>query len=116
MDLAWLAPALCALAFVLNVVLWRQAGRWKHPLSAATAIVAVVGALGVGLYVFGDALSAFAEEQGAGAAVKGATLLPRHLLFDNEPWFVVGKYVFNGTLVVDWLSIMMVGVVALLTS
>lgn len=118
MDYAWLAPALCALAFFVNVVIWRNvAGRWKHPLSAATAIIAVLGALGVGLYVFADALTSFGGEHGAGeAASRAATLLPRHLLFDKEPWFQVGKYAFQGTLVVDWLSIMMVGVVALLTT
>src|SRR5919199_1318717 len=115
MDLAWLAPALCALAFAINVLLWRQLGRWKHPLSAATAILAVAGALGVFVYMFGEALASFGAEQGGEAAGGGATLLPRLLLFDKEPWFQVGQYAFHGTLVVDWLSIMMVGVVALLT-
>src|SRR5919199_1699871 len=117
MDLAWLAPALCALAFAINVLLWRQLGRWKHPLSAATAILAVAGALGVFVYMFSDALASFGAEHGGGeAATGGATLLPRHLLFDKEPWFAVGQYAFHGTLVVDWLSIMMMGVVALLTT
>lgn len=116
MDYAWLAPALCALAFFVNVLIWRQFGRAKHWLSAATSIVAVIAALGVALYVFADALTAFGDEHGVAEAIRGATLLPRYLIADKTPWFTVGNYPFHATLVVDWLSIMMVGVVSLLTT
>ena len=41
--------------------------------------------------------------------------MPRHLLFDQLPWFTVGRWDFY-TMSVDWLSIMMLGVVTFLAS
>lgn len=109
MDYAWLAPVLPIGAFALNVLIWRQMGARKHALSALTTLAAIGGAFLVFLAVFSDA-SAHLEET--------ATSSGRHLIFEGTPWFTVGVaphlYVFAPTLVVDWLSIMMLGVVTFL--
>ncbi|MBI3971867.1 MAG: NADH-quinone oxidoreductase subunit L [Chloroflexi bacterium] len=89
---------------------------WKHRLSALVSIAAILGAFGVFLVVFSDALANLlgtAAAHGAAAAVDDRS---RHLLFDDEPWFQVGRYAFQATLVVDWLSVMMLGVVSFLSA
>jgi NADH-quinone oxidoreductase subunit L len=111
-DYAWLAPVLCASAFVLNVVISRQTPV-KHALSALISIAAIVGAFAVFLVVFGDALSGLDAGHATGAL---GDERPQHLLFDESPWFSVGPYEFYATMVVDWLSVMMLGVVSFLAS
>ena len=114
MDYAWLAPVLPAAAFLINVVLWRNfTGRYKHALSAITSIAAILAAFVVFLITYGGALSGLAEH---GSSV-GEVMGPQHFVAGTEePWFTVGPYAFHATLVVDWLSIMMLGVVSFLAS
>ena len=113
MDYAWLAPVLCVAAFALNVVIARQTPA-KHSLSALLAIAAVLGAFAVVVVAFSDALAHLGHGAAgeAGAAPTGEG--PRHLLFADAPWFTIGKYNFHVTMVVDWVSIMMLGVASFL--
>jgi NADH-quinone oxidoreductase subunit L len=105
-EYAWLAPVLCAGAFFFNVLIARQLGSFKHALSAFVAVAAIAGAFAVFVYVFGDAL--------ANLGHPGETEMPRQLLFDNQTWFSIGQWDFFATMSVDWLSIMMLGVVTFL--
>ncbi|HEX2325907.1 MAG TPA: NADH-quinone oxidoreductase subunit L, partial [Chloroflexota bacterium] len=99
--------------------------RLKHALSAAVSIAAIVGGLLVFLFVSQDA-NAHLEGAAHAAALGGAKLaapvlpqaedMPRHLLFDATPWFTIGRWDFFTTLSVDWLAIMMLGVVTFLAS
>ena len=109
MELAWLAPVLPAGAFALNVLVWRQMGQSRHLLSALTTLAGIGGAFLVFLQVFGDARTHL-EETASGPA--------RHLILENLRWFSIGTgsttSIFAPTLVIDWLSIMMLGVVTFL--
>jgi NAD(P)H-quinone oxidoreductase subunit 5 len=108
---------LCGGAFVFDVVVARQTPI-RHALAALVSIAAIVGAFGVFLLlVLPDALAHLshgATALGAAAPAGAAAEAPRHLLFAGEPWFSVGPYDFHATLAVDWVSIMMLGVVSLL--
>ena len=109
MELAWLAPVLPAGAFALNVLVWRQMGQARHLLSSLTTLAGIGGAFLVFLQVFGDA-QANLEETASGPA--------RHLILEGLRWFSIGSggtaSIFAPTLVIDWLSIMMLGVVTFL--
>jgi NADH-quinone oxidoreductase subunit L len=117
-DIAWLAPVACAAAFFFNVIIARQLGGARHAVAAGASILAIVGAFAVFLFVFTDALA----HLGPGAEAHGpvtaaaAAVPPNHLLFDRTPWFRIGQFDFHLTMVVDWLSIMMLGVVGFLAS
>jgi proton-translocating NADH-quinone oxidoreductase chain L len=124
-DYAWLAPVLCAGAFFFNVLISRQLGGLKHAVSALVSLAAIVGAFVVFVLVFLDAQTHLVAE--ASGALLGGTKLAapvlavagenaRHLLFDQMTWFTVGRWDFFTTLSVDWLSIMMLGVVTFLAS
>jgi len=108
-ELAWLAPVLPAGAFALNVLVWRQMGQARHLLSSLTTLAGIGGAFLVFLQVFGDA-QANLEETASGPA--------RHLILEGLRWFSIGSggtaSIFAPTLVIDWLSIMMLGVVTFL--
>jgi proton-translocating NADH-quinone oxidoreductase chain L len=105
-EYAWLAPFLCVAAFFFNVLIARQLGGLKHGLSAFVAVAAIVGAFLVFVYVFLDAL--------VNLGPAGGTEMPRLLLFDHQPWYSIGRWNFFATMSVDWLSIMMLGVVSFL--
>ncbi|HEX2035097.1 MAG TPA: NADH-quinone oxidoreductase subunit L [Chloroflexota bacterium] len=130
MEYAWLAPVLCVIAFFFNVLISRQTPV-KHGLAALVSIAAIVGAFGAFLVTFSDAqahLGAAAHAAGIGGKLASLAFLvqpaqlgavadnPRHLLFDQQPWFSIGRYAYFGTLSVDWLSIMMLGVVSFLSA
>ncbi len=115
MDYAWLAPVLCVGAFFFNVIIARQTPI-KHQLAAFVSLAAIFGAFGVFLVVFLDALAHLPLGEAGHGAVAAAAEAARHLLFDREPWFQVGGYPFHATLSVDWLSIMMLGVVSFLSA
>jgi proton-translocating NADH-quinone oxidoreductase chain L len=124
-DYAWLAPVLCAGAFFFNVLISRQLGGLKHGLAAFVSISAIVGAFVVFLVAFQDAqyhLAGAAHALGLGAyklaapAGQAAEEMSRHLLFDQQPWFTIGRWDFFITMSVDWLAIMMLGVVTFLAA
>jgi proton-translocating NADH-quinone oxidoreductase chain L len=124
-DYAWLAPVLCAGAFFFNVLIARQLGGLKHALSATVSIAAIVGGFLVFLVAAQDAaahLEGAAHAAGLGGAKLAAPILPqaedmpRHFLFDAMPWFTIGRWDFFTTVSVDWLAIMMLGVVTFLAS
>jgi len=108
-DYAWLIPALCAGAFFFNIIVSRQTGRLKHGLSAAVSIAAILAGFALFIVVFAGATEQLGE---ASASTESA----QHLLFDRVPWFQVGSYPFFGTMVLDWVSIMMLGVVTFLSA
>jgi len=119
-DYAWLAPVLCAGAFLLNVLFSRQRGGRRSLFGGFFAVGAILGCCLVFLSVFSDALANLApfgggESHGATtpASKNGSAA---HLLFDKVPWFTVGDYKLWLTMSVDWLSIMMLGVVSFLAS
>ena len=121
MDSAWLAPALCAGAFFLNVIFSRHMGGTRHFFGGLFAVGAVLGAFLVFVTVFGDALAHMAPfgapaVHAASSASSATGEAERHLIGADAPWFTIGKHDFWGTMSVDWLSIMMLGVVTILSS
>ena len=123
MDSAWLAPVLCAGAFLINVLYSRQMGGMRGFFGGFFSVGAILACFLIFLSVFGDAV-AHLEPFGTPAAGHGATTATttsadhaaQHLLQDKVPWWEVGKYQLWLTMSVDWLSIMMLGVVSFLAS
>jgi len=104
---AWLAPALCGVAFFANALISRQLGRLKHPVAAGISVAAILAGFVVFVLVLVEALSGLPT---------GGAEAERHLIFADTPWFTIGKYEFWATMSVDWLSIMMLGVVTFLSA
>jgi proton-translocating NADH-quinone oxidoreductase chain L len=118
-DAAWLIPALCAGAFFLNVIYSRQMGGLKSFFGGFFSLGAILLCFVLFLTVFQDALahlSPFAGGGDHGATTTAADHSAQHLLFDKTPWWEVGNYRLWLTMSVDWLSIMMLGVVSFLAS
>jgi proton-translocating NADH-quinone oxidoreductase chain L len=127
-DYAWLAPVACAGAFFVNVILWRQLGRARHLFAALTSVAAILACFAIFVVVFQDAAAHLTSGGGghgatttttASSGAHGGSTTEGHLLFDHVPWFNIGGsrgYNFWLTMSVDWLSIMMLGVVSFLAS
>src|SRR5688500_4235827 len=99
MDSAWLAPALCAGAFFINVLYSRQMGGLRGFFGGFFALGAILGCFLIFLSVFTDAVAHLAPFGTAGAG-HGATTATttstdhaaQHLLFDKTPWWDLGRY------------------------
>ena len=126
MDLAFWVPVLCVLAFFFNVIISRQLGRQRHAVAGFVSVGVILACFALFVTVFTDALAHLAPFAGGGdhgattstssaSAAFGASD-ERQLLFDKTPWFVIGPHELWVTMSVDWLSIMMLGVVSFLAS
>jgi NADH:ubiquinone oxidoreductase subunit 5 (subunit L)/multisubunit Na+/H+ antiporter MnhA subunit len=122
-ELAYFAPVLCAGAFFANVIYSRHMGLLKSFFAAVFSLSAIFGGFLVFLNVLFDALAhlppfGVAESRGASSTASAAAAGEHaaHLLFDQTPWFTIGKFDFWATMSVDWLSVMMLGVVTFLSS
>ncbi|HET7771590.1 MAG TPA: hypothetical protein VFN74_22650, partial [Chloroflexota bacterium] len=123
MDAAWLIPAICAGAFFVNVIYSRHMGGLRGFFGGFFSIFAILTCFFLFLGVFTDALAHLAPfgvaDAGHGATTATTTSADhaaQHLLQDKVPWWDVGKYQLWLTMSVDWLSIMMLGVVSFLAS
>src|SRR5688500_16019169 len=101
MDSAWLAPALCAGAFFLNVIYSRHMGGLRSFFGGFFALGAILACFLIFLSVFGDAVAHMAPfgvpDASHGATTSTATTTStdhaaQHLLFDRTAWWDVGKY------------------------
>ena len=97
---AWLAPVLCVGAFFFNVLIARQLGRLKHGLAAFVSIAAIPARSSSSWWSFATrrpTSAAPARRWALGASSWPPLMdrrpeeIPRHLLFDSQPWFTVGR-------------------------
>ena len=125
-DYAWLAPVLCAGAFFFNVLISRQLGRLKHALSATVSLAAIVGGLSLFLVVSQDANAHLEGRRPAPySEAPGGEARARPALGEDPPatscsrpcpGLPSGAGTSSPPCSVDWLAIMMLGVVTFLAS
>ena len=127
MDYAWLAPVLCAGAFFFNVLIARQLGGLQaRPLGHSSPSPPSWRASSSSCVVSQDAQRAPGRRRPRRSAWgraswpphpgPGGGRCPATSSSTATPWFTIGRWDFFTTLSVDWLSIMMLGVVTFLAS
>ncbi len=125
MDYAWLAPVLCAGAFFFNVLIARQLGRLKHALSATVSSPPSWGASSSSCssprtptrtWKGPPTPPASGGRSSPPPSCPRRRTCPATSCSTLRPGLRIGRWDFFTTLSVDWLAIMMLGVVTFLAS